>query len=125
MRELGRSHGLLLSQRCARQLCLYTYCLSRSNFFGGKQLRVYEGVKSSPAWRINSWGTWRPREGSRNVHNIANRRALNPSHPCHSVTAGVHGGPPDVAPLRHHTASRATPVGAHERSNASSVSLSS
>jgi len=49
------------------------------------------GVKSSHALRMNPRRTWRPREGSRNVHNTAIRRAFSPSHPCGSVTAGVHG----------------------------------
>src|SRR5262249_10740236 len=76
------------------------------------------GVKSSNALRSNSRCTWRHREGSRNVHNTAIRLALSPSHPCGSVTAGVHGCPRGVAPLRHHTASRDTPVAAHRRRNA-------
>jgi hypothetical protein len=91
--------------------------MSRSNFFGGKQLRVYEGMKSSHALRINSRRTWRPREGSRNAYNTAIRRALSPSHPCASGTAGVYGRLRGVAPLRHHTASRDTPVAAHGRRN--------
>jgi hypothetical protein len=48
-------------------------------------------VTLSTALRSNSWGTWRHREGSRNVHHTAIRRALSPSRPCGSVTAGVHG----------------------------------
>ena len=94
--------------------CHYTYCLSRSNFFGGKQLRVYEGMKSNHALRSNARRTWCPREGSRNA---AIRRALSPSHPCARGTAGVYGRLRGVAPLRHHTASRDTPVSAHVRSN--------
>src|SRR5215831_9575976 len=54
--------------------------MSRSNFFGGKQLRVYEGVKASHALRNNSRRTWRPREGARNVHNPTLHRAFSPSH---------------------------------------------
>src|SRR4029453_9238900 len=91
--------------------------MSRRHFFGGKRLRVYEGVKSRHALRRNSWHTWRPGEGSRNVLNTPIRGALSPSHPCASVTAGVHGGPRGVAPLRHHTARRDTPVATHGRRN--------
>ena len=75
------------------------------------------GVTSSTALRSNSRCTWRHREGSRNVHNTAIRRALSPVHPCGSVTAGVHGYPRGVAPLRHHTARRDTPVAPHGRRN--------
>jgi hypothetical protein len=77
-------------------------------------------VQSRNALRMNSRRTWRHSEGSRNVHHTASRRALSPSHPSGSVTAGVHGGPRGVAPLRHHTASRDTPVAAHGRRNDSS-----
>jgi hypothetical protein len=69
----------------------YTYCISRRNFCGGKQLRGIIGVKSSTALRMNSWCTWRHREGSRNVDNTAIRRALSPLRPCGRVTADVHG----------------------------------
>src|SRR5215467_6750625 len=37
--------------------------------------------------------------------------------------AGVHGCPRGVAPLRHHAASRDTPVAAHGRRNDPSASL--
>src|SRR5712691_11659415 len=49
---------------------------------------------------------WRPREDSRNVLNTAVRRVLSPANSCGSVTAGVHGCPRGVAPLKHHTATR-------------------
>src|SRR5215831_17353194 len=49
------------------------------------------GVKSDNTLRRNARRTWRPREGSRHVHNTAIRRTLSPSHPCGSVTTGVHG----------------------------------
>ncbi len=48
-------------------------------------------VKLSAALRRNSRCTWQHREGSRNVHNTAIRRARSPSHPGGRVTAGVHG----------------------------------
>ena len=83
------------------------------------------GVKTSHALRNNSRRTWRHREGSRNVHNTAIRLALSPSHPCGSVTAGVHGCPRGVAPLRHHTASRDILVTTHGRRNDPSASNSS
>jgi hypothetical protein len=61
-------------------------------------------MQSGNVLRMNSRRTWRHRESSRNVHNAAIRRALSPSHPCGSVTAGVHGCPPrrgtDQAPHR-------------------------
>jgi hypothetical protein len=50
-------------------------------------------VKSRNALRINSRRTWRHSEGSRNVHHTAIRRALSPSHPSGSVTAGVQADP--------------------------------
>ena len=76
----------------------------------------------STALRSNSWGTWRPREGSRNVHNTAIRRALSSSHPCGSVTAGVHGCPRGVTPLRRHIVISDNSVVAHGRSNDPSAS---
>ena len=100
-------------------------CMSRRNFFGGKPLRVYEGVKSSHALRSNSRRTWRPREGARNVYNTAIRRALSPWHPCARVTAGVYGRLRGVAPLRHHIATRDNPVAAHGRRNDPIASYSS
>ena len=75
------------------------------------------GVKSSHALRSNSRRTWRPREGSWHAHNTAIRHALSLSHPGGSVTAGIYGGPRGVAPRRHHTASRDTPVAAQGRRN--------
>ena len=48
-------------------------------------------VKLNIVLRINSRCIWRHREGSQNVHNTAIRRALSPSRPCGSVTAGAHG----------------------------------
>src|SRR5262252_8087248 len=66
---------------------------------------------------MNSRCTEQPRKGARNVHNTAIRRALSPLHPCGRVTVGVHGCPRGVAPLRHHTARRDTPVATHGRRN--------
>src|SRR5712691_7614083 len=74
-------------------------------------------VKSSTALRMNSWGTWRPSEGARNVHHTAIRRALSPSRSWGSVTAGVHGCPRGVAPIRQHTVLRDNSVVAHVRRN--------
>src|SRR5262245_52703964 len=91
--------------------------MCRSNFFGGKRLRVYEGVKSRHALRMNSRRMWRPRERLRHVLKTAIRGALGPSQPCASVTADVHGAPQGVTPLRPHTASRGTPVAVHGRRN--------
>src|SRR6266851_8176065 len=88
----------------------YTYCISRRNFCGGKQLCGIIGVKSSTALRMNSRCTWRHREDSRNVDNTAIRRALSPLRPCGSVTADVHGCPRGVVPLRHPLAIRGNPV---------------
>src|SRR4029434_8191876 len=42
---------------------------------------------------MNSWCTWRHREGLRNVYTTAIRRALSPLRPGGSVTAEVHGCP--------------------------------
>src|SRR5947209_1607911 len=75
------------------------------------------GGTSRNALRMNSRCTGRHREGSRNVDNTAIRRALSPLCPCGRVTAVVHGYPRGVAPLRHHTASRDTPVTIHGRRN--------
>ena len=79
-------------------------------------------VKLSAALRSNLRCTWRHREGSRNVHNTAIRRALSPSRPCGRVTAGVHGCPRGVAPIRHHIAIRDNSVVAHVRRNDPSAS---
>jgi hypothetical protein len=54
------------------------------------------GVTASTALRMHSRCTWRPREGSRNVHHTAIRRALSPSRPCGSVTAGAHADPEEL-----------------------------
>jgi len=45
--------------------------------------------------------------------------------PCGRVTAGVHGSPRAVAPLRHHAASRDTSGAAHGKRNALSASHAS
>jgi hypothetical protein len=76
-----------------------------------------QGVQASHVLRSHARRTWRHREGARHVHHTAIGRARSPSHPCASVTAGGHGCPRAVAPLRHPTARRDTPVAAHGRSN--------
>src|SRR2546430_3445028 len=62
------------------------------------------GVTLSNTLRNNARCTWRPREGSRNVHHAAIRHAISPLRPGVSVTADVHGLPPrrgtDQAPSR-------------------------
>jgi hypothetical protein len=68
------------------------------------------GVQSSHALRRHARRTWQHREGARNVYNTAIRRARSPLRPGGSVTAGVHGCPRGVAPLRHPIAIRANPV---------------
>ena len=68
------------------------------------------GVIASHALRSNLRCTWRHREGWRNVYNAAIRRALSPLCLCRSVTAGVHGCPRGVAPLRYPLAIRNNPV---------------
>ena len=75
------------------------------------------GVTSSTALRSNSRCTWRHSEGSRNVHHTAIRRALSPSRPCGSVTAGVHGCPRGVAPMRPQHRDQGQPGGPHVRGN--------
>src|SRR5438093_2396555 len=109
---LGREHtnGTLWPQRTGdpklrppQKLSFWTFCTANGEVTGIIR------VKLSAALRIHSRCTWRHREGSRNVHNTAIRRALSPSRPCGSVTAGVHGCPRGVAPIRHHTASRDIP----------------
>src|SRR5215471_6332980 len=97
-------------------LLLYLLYLSTS-FLWWQAVAGMIGAKSSNVLRSNARRTWRPREGSRNAHNTAIRRALSPLHPCGSVTVGVHGCPRGVAPLRHHTASRDTPGAVHGRRN--------
>jgi hypothetical protein len=67
------------------------------------------GGTSGTALRRPARCQWRHRAGARPVSHTARRRARRRSRPCRSVTAGVHGSPRGVAPLRHHTASRDTP----------------
>ena len=90
---------------------------ARLNFFGGKQLRVSLGVKSGNALRMNSRCTWRHREGLQNVHHTSSSRALSPSRLCGSLTAGVHGCPRWVAPIKHYPESRAHQEGEPVRSH--------
>jgi hypothetical protein len=106
LRSLSQSAALLLDL-----LYISTSCLWWQTIAG----RI--GVQSSHALRMNSRRTWRHREDSRNVHNTAICRALRPLCPCGSVTVVVHGYPRRVAPIRHHTVSRDTPVAAHGRKN--------
>ena len=75
-------------------------------------------VKSRNPLRVNPRCTWRHMEGLWNVHNTAIRSALSPSRLCGSPTAGVHGCPRWVAPIKHHPESRTNegiePVRSHD-----------
>src|SRR6266568_8314398 len=64
-------------------------------------------------------GTERARE---TYTNTASRRAISPSRPCGSVTAGVHGCPRGVVPIRRHIAISDNSVVAHVRRNDPSAS---
>jgi len=56
-------------------------------------------------------------EGLWNGHNTAIRSALSPSRLCGSLTAGVHGCPRWVAPIKHYPESRAHQEGEPVRSH--------
>jgi hypothetical protein len=110
-------HDLLYASASLNLLYLSTSCLWWQAVAGRT------GVQSSHALRMNARRTWRHREGWRNVHNSAIRRARSPSRPCGRVTAGVHGCPRGGAPLRHPTASRDAPVAAHGRRKTPSLHI--
>jgi len=55
-------------------------------------------------------------EGLQNGHNTAIHNTLSPSRTCGSITAGVHGCPRGLAPIKHHPAMKDNHVVAHGRS---------
>src|SRR5262249_42929306 len=93
-----------------------------TSFLWWQAVAAMIGATSSHTLRHNARCAWRHREGSRNGDNIALRRTLSPLRPCGSGTANVHGCLRGVAPLRHHTTSRDTPVATHGRKNDSMAS---